>query len=220
MTIVREVLLGEETMKRFFCLGLTAAIISLSIDAEARAQRRSRGAPTPAQPHYQSTYQNVDIQAGDEVRVRTLYLPPAYDDKGNPRHYTSAEKKALKGTDPKVPGYNSDFGSLKAGQAVKISLSVVKESKTTSDDAATTEKPAAKPKPPPTKTGSTATGGELQGVILKVDDATKKLTLRVDGLALAGTVRSQHLDKDTLNAIMADRRASLIVILSRDSGQR
>jgi len=54
--------------------------------------------------------------------VRTLKLPLAFDDKGNPRKYTPQELKDLKGTEG-LPGYTADISDLKAGQIVRVSVS-------------------------------------------------------------------------------------------------
>jgi hypothetical protein len=67
-------------------------------------------------------HQNLDLQAVDEVQVRVLQLPPAFDDKGKPRKRTAAEEKELKGPDPKLPGYTASFSQLKPGQVVEITM--------------------------------------------------------------------------------------------------
>src|SRR5262249_41956888 len=47
----------------------------------------------------------VEFQNNVTVQVRTMVLPEVFDDKGNPKTYTAAEKLALKGKDKKAPGY-------------------------------------------------------------------------------------------------------------------
>jgi hypothetical protein len=64
-----------------------------------------------------------DIQGGDNAKVRLQDLSARFDEKGNPKPYTADEKKDLKGTDSKMPGYNADWTDLKAGQIVKLTLS-------------------------------------------------------------------------------------------------
>jgi hypothetical protein len=66
--------------------------------------------------------QDVEIQPADDLVVRVLTPPPAFDEKGNLRKYTRKELQELKGDDPKQPGYAADFDSLQPGQIVKITL--------------------------------------------------------------------------------------------------
>ena len=69
----------------------------------------------------------VEVQTADDVKVRILQLPPAFDDKGKPRRYTPKELKQLKGPDPKQPGYTGGFDSLKPGQKVQLTLARSKD---------------------------------------------------------------------------------------------
>ncbi len=66
----------------------------------------------------------VEIEAADELVVRTEVLPLRFDDKGRPiqKPYTKAEKKKLRGPDDTLPGYMADIDSLKPGQVVSIYL--------------------------------------------------------------------------------------------------
>jgi hypothetical protein len=66
---------------------------------------------------------DYELAATDNVKVRQEELPPRFDDKGNLKPYTAQELKELKGPNPNLPGYVADFGSLKNGQTVKITLS-------------------------------------------------------------------------------------------------
>jgi hypothetical protein len=68
-------------------------------------------------------HKDFDIQGGDDAKVRLQDLPVRLDEKGNPKPYTADEKKDLKGTDTKLPGYNADWTDLKIGQIVKVTLS-------------------------------------------------------------------------------------------------
>jgi hypothetical protein len=69
----------------------------------------------------QST-KNVDFQAADEVKVRSIKPPLDFDEKGKPRKYTSKELKELKGPDARLPGYQADFDSVKPDQIVQLTL--------------------------------------------------------------------------------------------------
>jgi hypothetical protein len=95
--------------------------------------------------------QSLDIEASDEIVVRAANPPVQFDDKGNVKKYTAKELKALKGNNPKLPGYESDFDSLRPDQIVEIHLAKPKEQpkpKATNKDAdkdalAETSKPVA-----------------------------------------------------------------------------
>jgi hypothetical protein len=91
-----------------------------------RARRVAEIQANMAKQMYKDHPLNVELQASDDVKVRTFNLPLDYDDKGKPRKYTQKELKDLKGPDPKLPGYTSDFESLKTGQEVEVSILVPK----------------------------------------------------------------------------------------------
>jgi hypothetical protein len=63
----------------------------------------------------------LDIDAGDDLKVRLKDPPAAFDEKGKPKKYTAKELKDLKG-DPKLFGYAGDFDSLRPGQIVQVTL--------------------------------------------------------------------------------------------------
>lgn len=65
---------------------------------------------------------NYELEVDDEVVVRTMQLPPKFDDKGKPTKYTAEEMKELKGDKPGLPGYVSDYDSLKPGQLVTVTF--------------------------------------------------------------------------------------------------
>jgi hypothetical protein len=64
----------------------------------------------------------VELEAPENMTVRTLVLPVELDDKGKPRKLTEKEKRELKGPDATLPGYTADFDSLKTDQTVEIYL--------------------------------------------------------------------------------------------------
>jgi hypothetical protein len=162
-------------------------------------------------PHVKLSTHNdrIDIQLDDEVQVRTLYLPPLYDDKGKERQYTYAERRKLKGNS-REPGYQSDYDSLKVGQAINASLgqkaSDVKKQSGPANKAVVT---VGKTKWIPM--------GELTGVIARLDGTTKQLTLTVESVSLPNTPRP---DSAVIKAILADRVGYKILILSKDPGQK
>lgn len=71
---------------------------------------------------YKLEARNLEVQPADDLKVRAKFPPIAFDDKGNVKKYTAKELKELKGDDPKAPGYQADFDSLKPGQFVTVSL--------------------------------------------------------------------------------------------------
>ncbi len=77
---------------------------------------------------YKDDVQKYELEAPEDMKVRTMLLPVEYDDKGKPRALTDKEKKALKGPDPKLPGYDADFESLKNDQTVEVYLIKSKDS--------------------------------------------------------------------------------------------
>jgi hypothetical protein len=64
---------------------------------------------------------DIELQAADDVKVRLLNPPTAFDAKGNPRKYTAKELKELRGPGH-LPGYPGDFDSLKVDQIVQVTL--------------------------------------------------------------------------------------------------
>ncbi len=62
---------------------------------------------------------DLEFETVDETKVRTAAPPIAFDDKGDPKKYTPAELKELKGTDH-LPGYTSDLSALHKGQQVIV----------------------------------------------------------------------------------------------------
>jgi hypothetical protein len=65
---------------------------------------------------------DVELTATEDVKVRLLYPPPQFDDKGKIKKYTPKELKELKGPDPKLPGYTGEFSDLQQDQIVQVTL--------------------------------------------------------------------------------------------------
>ena len=63
--------------------------------------------------------QDVKAVPADDMKVRLLRPPEAYDDKGNPKKYTDKELKELKGPD-KLPGYTGTLEDVKTNQLVLV----------------------------------------------------------------------------------------------------
>jgi hypothetical protein len=66
--------------------------------------------------------QDVEFQASETIKVRTMLLPEAFDDKGNPKKYTKEEKDELKGKDKNAVGYESSLEKLETGMKVRVAL--------------------------------------------------------------------------------------------------
>jgi hypothetical protein len=68
--------------------------------------------------------QNVEYEweAIDDLKVRSVQPPMQFDEKGRARPPTRKELKELRGSDPKLPGYQADFSDLKMEQIVDVSL--------------------------------------------------------------------------------------------------
>jgi hypothetical protein len=70
--------------------------------------------------HVHAQHHNIDLLADDDLMVRTMKLPPVFDEKGKPRNYTAKELEKLKGPDRTLPGYISDFAFLAPPQLVEV----------------------------------------------------------------------------------------------------
>lgn len=107
---------------------------------------------------YREEKRTIDFVAEDNAVVRTMVLPLEYTEKGKPKRLTEKEKRDLKGPDPKLRGYQSEFDSLQAEQVIEVYPIATKENlKTTKDASApkTEGKPApdAKPELPKIRVG-------------------------------------------------------------------
>ena len=74
-------------------------------------------------------YKDVNVELDSKVKYRTSFLPSAFDDMGNIKKYTDAEKKELKGegADAKLPGYKAGSDAVKTGAQVTVTLAKSKE---------------------------------------------------------------------------------------------
>jgi hypothetical protein len=74
-------------------------------------------------------YKDIKAQATEDVVARRSNLPTEYDDKGNVKEFTVKEKKELRGTNPKVPGYKAAWEDVQVGQTVMLYPKLMKSSK-------------------------------------------------------------------------------------------
>jgi hypothetical protein len=70
---------------------------------------------------YRPVLKTLDFQTGDDIQVRSLHPPAAFDDKGNVRKYTAQELRELRGNG-RLPGYKADLQDLQPGQLVEVYL--------------------------------------------------------------------------------------------------
>jgi len=73
----------------------------------------------------------VDFQLASDVKVRRINLPPRFDDQGVVKPYTDEEKKALQGSDTKLPGYEAKLSDLQVGDLLRITMGRKPTPKTT-----------------------------------------------------------------------------------------
>jgi hypothetical protein len=72
---------------------------------------------------------DFDFQADENVKVRIKDVPETFDEKGNIKKYTYAERMELKGKDKNLMGYESSLEALKPGQTVLVALRTHKKPK-------------------------------------------------------------------------------------------
>ncbi|MCS6851119.1 MAG: hypothetical protein NZ700_08135 [Gemmataceae bacterium] len=102
---------------------LTLQVDVLDVDRN-RNMNNNRGPNRnrrPNLPRLTIEHKDVDFQAADDVRVRTLKPAEQFDEKGNIRQYTAKELAEMKGPG-NLPGYTASFDALHAGQIVKVYL--------------------------------------------------------------------------------------------------
>lgn len=81
-------------------------------------------------------YRDFDLKTTADAQVRYQDLPTEFDDKGYPKKYTPAELKALKGSNPNLPGYAADFEKLQPGDLVRVQFSKKTKDKDEDEDGA------------------------------------------------------------------------------------
>jgi hypothetical protein len=138
-------------MRLFAQAAVAALAVLVALTDQAPAGRKSSPPSRPAYtppvniPRIPSNYRpNGNAQAkvvqvqtdvsftfnADAGKVRTFDPPANFDDKGNIKKYTREELKKLKGDDPdekKLAGYKSEFGEIRVGDVVQVTLSVFKK---------------------------------------------------------------------------------------------
>jgi hypothetical protein len=112
-------------------VGAANAVAQARVDYQLALARRDANGMADAQRRiaYHSAQQvtvevahkDLEVTTTDDVKVRLNNPPSATDEKGKVRRHTEKELKELKG-DPKLPGYQGEFSSLRQGQTVTVYL--------------------------------------------------------------------------------------------------
>ena len=71
--------------------------------------------------------EKMELTLAEDVKVRTPHPPEQLDENGKPKKLSPDELRKLKGTDPKLPGYAAEPIALQKGQAVRVTLSRLKD---------------------------------------------------------------------------------------------
>jgi hypothetical protein len=101
-------------------IAFNRAALAIGI-AEAHLLAVASGSSAP-QFTVRTVTQDVEFQATESVKVRTMVLPEQFDEKGNVKKYTRAELNELKGKDKNLPGFESSLEKLEVGQKVRVLL--------------------------------------------------------------------------------------------------
>ena len=97
---------------------------------------------------FKEVNQKFVVNIAENATVRTLELPPVFDEKGNVIRRTAQEMKELRG-DTRLPGYKGELGDLKADQMVRIVI--VHNKSTKIDPPSRSDKKSDKPDAPDEK---------------------------------------------------------------------
>ena len=74
----------------------------------------------------------VELQVGDDMKVRLNDPPVGFDEKGTAKKYTAKELRELKG-DSKLPGFPADLSNLAYDQMLRVQLVVHKKKPVSKD---------------------------------------------------------------------------------------
>jgi hypothetical protein len=100
----------------------------------------ARANSNPNNQPYKQVTKTMDFtfDLEDKVVYRKMFLPYEFDDEGNPKKYTTAEKLALRGEDHTKPGYIAKAEEVQVGDEARISLKFPPKKKAKADDDAPT----------------------------------------------------------------------------------
>jgi hypothetical protein len=168
--------------------------------------------PAKGKPMPKGNNSDVDYEFNvlEDAKVRLLNPPVEFDEKGQPKKFSSEESKKRKGDTPaeqKLPGIKCEFNVLKPGDVVQVSFS--------------------RPKNPKDLENTTwsSVAGQMTGVITNVDadkEEGKIMTVRVSpngppqGGDKGGGRMKQRGEAGSRNTIKPEQRqASVIVIVEQ-----
>jgi hypothetical protein len=196
--------------------GLDPSTLLTETSGPQYVAQRSRSAKGPAggqNTRLTPQWQDFEFEVDDDVAIRRQQPLPTFDDKGQPRKYTTAELKELKGPDASAPGYPADFTDLQPGRTVTLYL--VQRNETLNRKAGRSDL-ASDDHPPSGGTSKPAKkSGQLTATVVHVDEKKKKLKIHVESLAIGQSGRYRLNAKDAGSALLADHRVSAIVIAAK-----
>jgi hypothetical protein len=146
-------------------------------------------------------HQDIDLEADADCQVRILQPTKSANEEPSATQSDSDEIFTNSNLE-KLPGRPGDFHTLHSGQPVKVVLW---------PRAINTSQSAGKKAEKVTKR---AVENQLTGTLYHVDPKHRKFTVRVDFMALQGTVRRQTISKKHLKEILADYRVKMVLILA------
>ena len=75
----------------------------------------------------QHDFYEIQLAVQEKAGLRRKTLPSGYDEKGNIKTYTDAEKAKLRGPNQSLPGYLASLDDLQAGAVVSLTLDTAKK---------------------------------------------------------------------------------------------
>jgi hypothetical protein len=118
-------------------------------------------------------HKTVDFQLSRDVKVRVMALPVRFDDEGKIKAYTEDEKKALKGDNPMLPGYEAKLSDVKVNDVVRVRLWRPLKDKTT-DPASDSDKDSKDAKDKGKETTPAAKKSQVTEIVILNDDKADK----------------------------------------------
>lgn len=79
-------------------------------------------------PSEMMTAKDIEVRAAEKIKIRSLYPPQEYTDKGDLKKWTAKELVLLKGKS-KLPGYPSEYDTLRQNMYLQVYLAKVEAPK-------------------------------------------------------------------------------------------
>ena len=102
----------------------------------AATSRNARGTPAKTSKKgmannnpnkLQHDFYEIQLAVLETAKIRRKNLPGGYDEKGNVKYYTDAEKNKLRSPNSSLPGYHANLDDLQAGATVTLTLEPAKK---------------------------------------------------------------------------------------------